>query len=114
MFAEFSPKWRSRSSHLRGGSYNRTVVPKTLPDAARSSPDAAHLGQLGGEDLGREDLWWRVEESSSIDQQAREERVDLAEPDTVDGSGQIGTRMPVQQYEKLVQKHVTIATQNPQ
>jgi hypothetical protein len=74
MFAEFSPKWRSRSSHLRGGSYNRTVVPKTLPDAARSSADAAHLGQLGGEDLGREDLWWRVEESSSIDQQAREER----------------------------------------
>jgi hypothetical protein len=25
-FAEFSSKWRTASSHLRGGSYNRTVV----------------------------------------------------------------------------------------
>jgi hypothetical protein len=27
MFAEFSSKWRRCFSHLRGGSYNRTVVP---------------------------------------------------------------------------------------
>jgi hypothetical protein len=26
MFAEFSSKWRTGFSHLRGGSYNRTVV----------------------------------------------------------------------------------------
>jgi hypothetical protein len=25
-FAEFSSKWRTHFSHLRGGSYNRTVV----------------------------------------------------------------------------------------
>jgi hypothetical protein len=36
---------------------------------------------------------------------------DLADPDAVDGSGQIGTRMPFQQFAKLVHRHVTIATQ---
>jgi hypothetical protein len=25
-YAEFSSKWRTRFSHLRGGSYNRTVL----------------------------------------------------------------------------------------
>jgi hypothetical protein len=32
------------------------------------------LGQLGGEDLGLEDLWWPVQESVSMVQQAREDR----------------------------------------
>ena len=31
-FAEFSSKWRMGFSHLRGGSYNRTVVHKLLPE----------------------------------------------------------------------------------
>jgi hypothetical protein len=35
-----------------------------------------------------------------------------ADPDAVDGSGQIGTHMPFQQFAKLVQRHVTIATRN--
>jgi hypothetical protein len=37
-FAEFSPKWRAAFSHLRGGSYNRTVVhdsPRRGTDPAR-------------------------------------------------------------------------------
>ena len=32
------------------------------------------MGQLGGEDLGLEDLWWPVQESVSMVQQAREDR----------------------------------------
>ena len=36
--------------------------------------EAAQLGQLGGEDLGLEDLWWPVQESVSMVQQAREDR----------------------------------------
>jgi hypothetical protein len=31
-FAEFSPKWRTDFSHIRGESYNRTVVHKLLPE----------------------------------------------------------------------------------
>jgi hypothetical protein len=31
-FVEFSPKWRAASSHIRGGSYNGTVVHKSLPE----------------------------------------------------------------------------------
>jgi hypothetical protein len=38
--------------------------------------------------------------------------VGLADPDAVDGSGQIGTHMPFQHFAKLVQRHVTIAAQN--
>lgn len=34
IFAEFSSKWRTRFSHLRGGSYNRTVVPERYPSGA--------------------------------------------------------------------------------
>jgi hypothetical protein len=38
--------------------------------------------------------------------------VDLADPDAVDRSGQIGTRMPFQQFAKLTQRHVTIVAQD--
>ena len=38
--------------------------------------------------------------------------VGLADPDAIDGSGQIGTHMPFQQFAKLVQRHVTIAAQD--
>ena len=37
----------------------------------------------------------------------------LADPDTVDRSGQVGTRMPFQQAAKLVQGHATIAAHEP-
>ncbi|MDB5056830.1 MAG: hypothetical protein JWO59_302, partial [Chloroflexi bacterium] len=37
----------------------------------------------------------------------------LADPDAVDGSGPIGTRMPFQQSAKLVQRHATIVAQDP-
>jgi hypothetical protein len=30
--AEFSSRWRTAFSHIRGGSYNRTVVHKSLPE----------------------------------------------------------------------------------
>jgi hypothetical protein len=39
--------------------------------------------------------------------------IGLADPDAVDGSGEIGTRMPFQHFAKLVQRHITIAPQNP-
>src|SRR5271169_808342 len=40
-FAEFSSKWRSGFSHLRGGSYNRTVVPEN------DAPGAKRVGRAG-------------------------------------------------------------------
>jgi hypothetical protein len=39
--------------------------------------------------------------------------ISLAEPDAVDGRGQIRTRMPFQKLAKLVHRHVTIATHGP-
>jgi hypothetical protein len=39
--------------------------------------------------------------------------VDLADPDTVDRRGQIGTRMPVHEGAKLVYRHAMIAAQKP-
>ena len=46
-FAEFSSKWRMRSSHLRGGSYNRTVVQHSyLDNLLPLVTVAANLGEL--------------------------------------------------------------------
>jgi hypothetical protein len=39
--------------------------------------------------------------------------VGLADLDPVDGGGQIGTRMTLKQYAKLVYRHSTIAAQKP-
>jgi hypothetical protein len=39
--------------------------------------------------------------------------VGFTDPDTVDGRGQIGTRVPFQQFAKFACKHVTSAAQNP-
>jgi hypothetical protein len=54
--AEFSSKWRKRFSHLRGGSYNRTVVHKprsTLPPTGASNHDPAEFRDAEPVDITR-------------------------------------------------------------
>jgi hypothetical protein len=45
-FAEFSSKWRARSSHIRGGSENQTVVQDS--DPSNVAPDVASAESTGG------------------------------------------------------------------
>jgi hypothetical protein len=42
-FAEFSPKWRTAFSYIRGGSYNRAVVHKSLPEQASRNARSKRL-----------------------------------------------------------------------
>jgi hypothetical protein len=41
-FVEFSSKWRTRFSHLRGGSYNHAVVQNYVEESSTAGPRRTH------------------------------------------------------------------------